>query len=405
MNRTQLLETIRNNLCEPTASIWTNDYLQDTINQVVAEVSRREPLYKTAWLPITEYTCDVDISSLTSLVDVIKVEYPASNHGYQPAYRYYTRTDKTITIDLDTIPTLTKGTLTGTITFTKGSRTVTGSGSLFTTQLYSNFDDGNGYLIGVSSGSKFYQVAHIDSDTSLTLASVFEEATVTDTVSVTKYRDHESCAKIHYGKEYTYDSTTPVFYGSGLDDITIGGYFSGTALTEYRVKITTASTTDKYRWSNDSGSTWSAEVNCSATAANIENALTVAFGATTGHSLDEYWKFYAQPTDVPHKLEEVIVLGVVAHAAMEFASDKAVTKMTDIETDLTSLRTVINAVNIGGDEATKYNQTIGSEINVAMLIKSYREWAQLKWNEYQYALRHNIGRMEDTMSLNCSRSI
>ncbi|MBI5749043.1 MAG: hypothetical protein HZA00_07940 [Nitrospinae bacterium] len=63
--------------------------------------------------------------------------------------------------------------LTGTLTFTQGSATVTGVGTLFSTEISSL------QFIRLSSSSKWYPVTSIGTNTSLTLSIPFEEATVT----------------------------------------------------------------------------------------------------------------------------------------------------------------------------------------------------------------------------------
>ena len=78
-------------------------------------------------------------------------------------------------MDIQAPQNIEERTLTGALTFTQNSATVTGSGTLFTTQLTAGV---NGEYIRTAT-SKWYKVSSIESDTSLTLETLFEDATVT----------------------------------------------------------------------------------------------------------------------------------------------------------------------------------------------------------------------------------
>jgi len=81
-----------------------------------------------------------------------------------------------------------------------------------------------------------------------------------------------------------------VFQGSGLDDLTSGGTFTGTVLTEYLVEIDGTGASDTFRWSKDGGATWVASnVAITGSAQNLDNGVTVTFGATTGHTVGDRW--------------------------------------------------------------------------------------------------------------------
>lgn len=83
------------------------------------------------------------------------------------------------------------------------------------------------------------------------------------------------------------------FYGSGLDDLTLGGTFSGGVNADFQIKITTAAGTDKFKYSNDGGQTFSAEISITGAAQSIGDGLTITFGVTTGHTLGDIWVFEA----------------------------------------------------------------------------------------------------------------
>ena len=84
----------------------------------------------------------------------------------------------------------------------------------------------------------------------------------------------------------------PTFTGIGLDDMTTGGTFTGTVDTNYRVKIDGTGTPDTFRWSDNGGTTYNAiGVAITGSAQSLNNGVTVTFGATTGHTSNDYWDF------------------------------------------------------------------------------------------------------------------
>jgi len=104
-------------------------------------------------------------------------------------------------------------------------------------------------------------------------------------------------------------ATTPVdssvadesFTGSGLDDLESGGTYTGSGEKQFKILIDTEGTPDKFSWSNDGGATYEATgVSITGSAQTLEDGVTVAFGATTGHTEDEYWTFSAGPENYDH---------------------------------------------------------------------------------------------------------
>jgi hypothetical protein len=86
--------------------------------------------------------------------------------------------------------------------------------------------------------------------------------------------------------------------GSGLDDMTAGGTFSGSVVTYYRVQIDGTGTPDTFKWSDDGGSTWNATtVAITSASQNLNNGVSVRFVATTGHTSANYWDFQASWED------------------------------------------------------------------------------------------------------------
>jgi hypothetical protein len=85
------------------------------------------------------------------------------------------------------------------------------------------------------------------------------------------------------------------FTGSGLDDMTAGGTFTGTGRRTYIVQVDGTGATDTVKWSRDNGATWaSSEVlMIAATPIELELGLTVTFAAATGHTLTDRWTVVA----------------------------------------------------------------------------------------------------------------
>ena len=95
---------------------------------------------------------------------------------------------------------------------------------------------------------------------------------------------------------YSFVGSATSFTGSGLDDLTYGGAYTGASVVTYRVKIDLAAATDTFTWSDDGGSSWDATgVAITGSAQELNNGITVTFAATTGHVVDEYWDMATLP--------------------------------------------------------------------------------------------------------------
>jgi len=78
--------------------------------------------------------------------------------------------------------------------------------------------------------------------------------------------------------------------GSGLDDATLSGNFNGIWTDELRIRIDSTGTPDTFEWSIDGGSSWVATgVPITGSAQLLQDGIYVTFGATTGHTLNDYW--------------------------------------------------------------------------------------------------------------------
>lgn len=81
-----------------------------------------------------------------------------------------------------------------------------------------------------------------------------------------------------------------VYYGiDGIDDLTEGGAYTGSTDIRYLIEIISAGATDEFRWSDDNGTSWSANIPITGAAQAIDEGITVTFGATTGHNVNDSW--------------------------------------------------------------------------------------------------------------------
>lgn len=89
------------------------------------------------------------------------------------------------------------------------------------------------------------------------------------------------------------------FSGVGLDDLTESGNFNGNGRTTVRVRIDGTGTPDTFEWSYDGGGTWQqAGVPITGAAQLLQAGVYVTFGATTGHTIGDYWDIDVEPFGV-----------------------------------------------------------------------------------------------------------
>jgi len=103
------------------------------------------------------------------------------------------------------------------------------------------------------------------------------------------------------------DIGTVTFDGSGLNDMTIN-LTDCTILypTTYRVMISETGTPDSIRYTTNGGTTWSTETAITGSAQTLSNGIAVTFGATTGHTLGEYWEFTTSPSYGTERLRDFV---------------------------------------------------------------------------------------------------
>jgi hypothetical protein len=389
--RAALLSDIQYELHDTGASTWSADTLYEFMGIVSRELSDIEGLKRRVVLAIQQYTTEVSISSLTYLRRIIGVYYDAINQ-YK---RNYEQFDNYLKIDLKSVPTITSGTLTGTITFTEDSYDVTGSGTAFSTEL------AEGYFIGLSSGSRFYEIAHITSDTALVLKEPYEESTGADTVNVTKYRDQYSLARVEYRGTFTIDGTTCNLPAKAITAFVKGvvskaaqeysHYYILTKMTGVTTLLSTASTSTGYV----SARLTQAIADLAAVRVDIEANLT-SFASTLTDVETVLDQIDTDLTSGRALIQTANPAGNVAvtyadygKTQVEAAKERIEKARSYLESAKTSHDYVdyaeqeLNAAAQYVNQADAYIRQAEQSINVSQIVKLYQGWADRKTQEYE----------------------
>ena len=101
--------------------------------------------------------------------------------------------------------------------------------------------------------------------------------------------------------------------GTGLNDATFGGVYTGGSTKTYQVKITAVGTPDSFQYSDDGGSSFNG-VNTQIRSDGVQSlaeGVTIIFDATTGHTLNDVWESTVivplTTLTTPHKMAEIEV--------------------------------------------------------------------------------------------------
>jgi hypothetical protein len=195
--RQVIQQILRDEFNPDVSSDWKEDELDIHIGNILYEVSEASPLETFEPVIVTANSKKLDISSIEDLINIYRAEYTINADPRN--YRNIVYLDnQTIEMKIDSKPSSSgsSGTLTGTVTFTSGSATVTGSGTDFDGELAQN------YYIKPSTKSHWYRVYSVESDTSLTLDEpVKAEDNGADTEDLTQYR--EGVALVYFGRLHT----------------------------------------------------------------------------------------------------------------------------------------------------------------------------------------------------------
>jgi 3-mercaptopyruvate sulfurtransferase SseA len=88
--------------------------------------------------------------------------------------------------------------------------------------------------------------------------------------------------------------STPTFTtATGTSDLVVGTVYTSGTNSTFTVEIDSVGTPDTFRWSLNSGATWTSAVAITGGAQTLVSGLTVSFGSTTGHALNDSWTFTA----------------------------------------------------------------------------------------------------------------
>ncbi len=379
----------------------TTTYLSAKVTQTANEISTVHPLAKRCNLAIISNTWDVDLSLLT-YSRIREVFHPADSEDNRDFDEYGT----TLKVQMDNVPvTIVSGALTGTVTFTINSRSVTGSGTAFTTELQV------GYLLCkgkvADAAFKYYSIAYITSDTALTLAEPFEEASGADTVSLTKYRAPSSCLRINYDGIYTVSTSSDM--PQRFDDLLVMGtvahaateYAAGKAatnLTDVTAKIVLAAA--EITTSGKAAAQLILAVSdilAARTSFNTTNATVIGTDLTAiGTALDNCLADLDSGLALANTVNvggETVTTKYTEAARADVEEARARTDKVRAYIDVTKpnldmavqeLQATTGYIN----SATTYLQMADRDINASQLISSYKSWAQMKWMEYQTGLRN-----------------
>ena len=80
------------------------------------------------------------------------------------------------------------------------------------------------------------------------------------------------------------------FTGSGLNDATFGGVYNGSGAKTFSVRINQLGTPDTFEYSfDDFTTTEQSNIGITGSEQDVANGVTITFGATTGHTLNDKW--------------------------------------------------------------------------------------------------------------------
>ena len=286
---------------------------------------------------------EVDIDT-EGLLEIEKVECPVDQHPRR--YIRWERWNDKLYLDIPSKPAASSlGTLTGTVTFSDGSTAISGSSTLFTSELE------EGWYIQKSTGSTWYPIETITDDTNLVLGVACVTADDgADTASATKYWFKYAfiyCDKDHYLTEQT-DLV-------GAIDL-VAGYAKGSMLIH--VDALGSGTIDKNSLLTIAGVVGTYRVTADATIAGNEVDLKIS------PSLESIAPNNAvvtiQPSSLYPSLERILPELLAGMVAQDHVGDAR----TEIASAVTLHTTITTAIGKLGTEAV---------LAIADLVKSRDE--------------------------------
>lgn len=302
------------------STVWSDAQLGAYCDDVVRDISMRVPFPQKTALPIIDTTRTVDISGLTSLVKVLRVETPVDT--VPPDMRNWDIVGDILRITLDSTPAVTETLLTGTVTFTKDDATLSGAGTAFESEVAA------GNFIKRSTETTWYKVLSITSDTELELTEAYTSGnTGDDTINVTPCRTKASMAYIYWGKLHTVGGSSRTLTGT----IT----FTDTSKNIAGVGTDFAGEVVEGEWIRRSGEDTWYEVD--EVTSDILLTVKIAYSGVTGDdTLDSTLCKDAGSLSLSARHDRLLVQGILAYAGMAGAVD------------------VVNKVNIGDSPFGRY---------------------------------------------------
>lgn len=153
---------------------------------------------------------------------------------------------------------------------------------------------------------------------------------------VVNYTDQQALSKLANEGIVIISRTigSPVFTGAGLDDLSVGGIYTGDEDIEYEVEIDAAGAPDTFTWSKD-GEVQATGVSITGSEQDLDNGVTVNFDATTGHTLADKWTFTAFSAD-PTSIQKNVILV----SSFSLASGSFTTPAIDLRSVLSAALTI-----------------------------------------------------------------
>ena len=95
-------DRVRLDLRDPDSERWSDNQLDRHITRALHDMDRHVPREATATIATTAGSRDIDLSSISGLIDVESAEYPVGE--FPPCYVQFSRWDQSLTLLLDTAP-------------------------------------------------------------------------------------------------------------------------------------------------------------------------------------------------------------------------------------------------------------------------------------------------------------
>lgn len=94
---------------------------------------------------------------------------------------------------------------------------------------------------------------------------------------------------------YNYESiiSAVTFTGTGPNDLATGGLYTSGTTSTFTVQIDSVGASDTFKWTGNGGTTWTSGILITGSSQSLVSGLTVSFGSTGGHPLDDSWTFTA----------------------------------------------------------------------------------------------------------------